>query len=511
MRLRMPPIWAEVSRGLSASISPATPATCGLAMLVPVIADPALLGVERLRGDDLGSRRRDVRLLALVARRSLAARDVDPAVRLVQVRDGHDARAAGERADRRRVDERPLGEERWERPGVALPDPADAPRVVPLDPAVEAAVAHLVADQPDQPLPGHDAHDGGLPQLRAQVDGDQVRAVRRVVELVVDAEEASRPRSRRFSMNSYGFTDLGPVAVRRLHLHREAVLGAVPDLELVLGEVDDPVADDVPLDVVHELARRDAAARVDAAEDPAGVVLVLGTLLAGVPGRDADAAARARERRVDPAGDRARVVVRVAVRAEADVDRDRLPLAVGDGEQVVDRVGEPRRVVERPAPVELVLRNRDQDRHDPGAAADAAVSRRDARDVRAVGAGGHLRLRLQHVRGQALAWRRGDRRVEVGGDELGAVVERRGLALGGRRPGVAALVPDREEPRLPVRRRSRGARSRSPRRRRGRSGRPRRSDASRRPRTGATSAAGADTVPVSIVGVGSVSGWPIST
>ena len=252
-------------------------------------------------------------------------------------------------------------------------------------------------------------------------------------------------------MNSYGRRTSVHVAVRRLHLHREAVLGAVPDLELVLGEVDDPVADDVPLDVVHELARRDAAARVDAAEDPAGVVLVLGTLLARVPGRDADAAARARERRVDPAGDRARVVVRVAVRAEADVDRDRLPLAVGDGEQVVDRMGEPRRVVERPAPVELVLRNGDQDRHDPCAAADAAVPRGDARNVRAVGAGGHLRLRLQHVRGQALARRCGDRRVEVGGHELGAIVERRGLALGGRRPRVAALVPDREEPRLPVR------------------------------------------------------------
>ena len=83
----------------------------------------------------------------------------------------------------------------------------------------------------------------------------------------------------------------------------------------------------------------------------------------------------------------------------------------------------------------------------PRAPADAPVARGDARDVGAVGADRHLRLGLQPVRRHPLLGRRGDRGVEVLGDQLRAVVERRRLPLGRRRARVAPLVPDREEPR----------------------------------------------------------------
>ena len=50
---------------------------------------------EAVGGDDVGAGRGDLRLAALVARRTLAARDVDPLARVVEVGDGDDAVPAG--------------------------------------------------------------------------------------------------------------------------------------------------------------------------------------------------------------------------------------------------------------------------------------------------------------------------------------------------------------------------------------------------------------------------------
>ena len=74
--------------------------------------------------------------------------------------------------------------------------------------------------------------------------------------------------------------------------------------------------------------------------------------------------------------------MRMTVRAEADVDRDQQPQVVGNGGEIVDRVRESGRVVEGGPTGDLVARNGDQNADDPGAAADATVPRRNARDMR---------------------------------------------------------------------------------------------------------------------------------
>jgi hypothetical protein len=178
------------------------------------------------------------------------------------------------------------------------------------------------------------------------------------------------------------------------HLDGETVLRAVPDLELVLGEVRPAVADDVPLDLSHQLACRDRARRVHASEDEADVLLALAPFLAGVPGGDADAATRLCQRRVEPAGDRARVVMRVAVGAEADVDRNGQAQLLGDREQVVDGMGKPGRVVERLAALYLVGGDGDQDGGELRASTDPAIAGGNAGYMGGVGADAHLRLRL---------------------------------------------------------------------------------------------------------------------
>src|SRR6185436_4085701 len=104
--------------------------------------------------------------------------------------------------------------------------------------------------------------------------------------------------------------------------------------------------------------RGDATAGVDAPEDEAEVLVALRLLLPGVTRRDADGPAWNRERRIDPPVDRTAAVVRVTVGAEAHIDGDRLLLPVGEADQVVDRVGEPCRVVERLPAVLILLAER---------------------------------------------------------------------------------------------------------------------------------------------------------
>ena len=64
-------------------------------------------------------------------------------------------------------------------------------------------------------------------------------------------------------------------------------------------------------------------------------------------------------------------------------------------EQVVHRVDEPARVVERQPLVEIGFGQRDQHGGDVGPPADAAIAGGDARDVRAVRSRHLLRLRLE--------------------------------------------------------------------------------------------------------------------
>src|SRR5690606_16434818 len=124
--------------------------------------DPFVLGVEAVRSDDVRPGGGDVRLRPAVARRTLAARDVDRASSLVEVGDAEDALAAAERAHRRVVDVRAGGEEGRESPHLPLPEGTEASRIVPLDPPVEAAVPDLAAVDAHDPGPRRDADDALL-------------------------------------------------------------------------------------------------------------------------------------------------------------------------------------------------------------------------------------------------------------------------------------------------------------------------------------------------------------
>ena len=90
---------------------------------------------------------------------------------------------------------------------------------------------------------------------------------------------------------------------------------------------------------------------MDATRDETEVVVGEALLLPGVAGGDGDGSARVCEERVDPARHAARAVMCAAIRAEANIDRDRLLLAPCDIEQVLDCVNDPRRVAEGGAPL----------------------------------------------------------------------------------------------------------------------------------------------------------------
>src|SRR5687768_2147596 len=99
--------------------------------------------------------------------------------------------AAAERTHRGAVHHRAFGEERWKRPDLLRTQLPGWTWIVPFDPAVEAAVAYLASVHTDGPGAGGHADDRIGAQVRAQVHADVVGAVGRVIELVVDADEAA--------------------------------------------------------------------------------------------------------------------------------------------------------------------------------------------------------------------------------------------------------------------------------------------------------------------------------
>ena len=125
-------------------------------MLVPVIRLPPLGPGEPLGGDDVGAGRSDVGFLAAVSRRALAAADVDSrvgpsrfATATIRAPQASELIVEWSTYDRSEKNE-------GNHQALLIADPADAPRIVALDPAVVPAVANLLAVQPHQPLPGRD-------------------------------------------------------------------------------------------------------------------------------------------------------------------------------------------------------------------------------------------------------------------------------------------------------------------------------------------------------------------
>ena len=120
-------------------------------------------------------------------------------------------------------------------------------------------------------------------------------------------------------------------------------------------------------------------------------------------------------------------VVRVAVRAERDIDDRRNRPAVqplAEIEQIVDGVGEARRVVERRVALAILLGQRDEDAGDRRAGTHAAVSGRDAGDVRAVRSGTLRRLPQQIGGANLVRPAPLERVVHAPAGDLGAVLER---------------------------------------------------------------------------------------
>src|ERR1700741_4535113 len=70
---------------------------------------------------------------------------------------------------------------------------------------------------------------------------------------------------------------------------REEVLRAVPELELVFGEVETAIANPLPLKPALQSPRRNASAGVDASHHIGDVARAGRRFLAGIAGRDRDA------------------------------------------------------------------------------------------------------------------------------------------------------------------------------------------------------------------------------
>jgi hypothetical protein len=155
----MPAICAAVSRGSSASIRAATPATSGLAILVPVIATQRRSGEAKPRAATISVPGAAISGLCRPSRRAVAGRAVHTLRRLFAVADGDDAIPAGERVDRRAVDVAARREIGREAPRLHIADTPQRASVVTLDPGMEAAVSYFDAMQPYHPEARFDADD----------------------------------------------------------------------------------------------------------------------------------------------------------------------------------------------------------------------------------------------------------------------------------------------------------------------------------------------------------------
>src|SRR5688500_7792695 len=183
----------------------------------------------------------------------------------------------------------------------------------------------------------------------------------------------------------------------------EPILGAVPDLELVLRNVIEPMTPAGPFELDFQAPGRDPAAGVNATHDPPEVAFRLGGFLSRIAGSDADRSDGRCQVRIEPSRHTARSVMGAAVRTKADVDGDRLFPRFGDAEQVFDGVRDAAGVAERVATAfDGIIRRGDvdQNRGNLGVRTHPRVPRGNAGDMGAVRARLQLRLSLDVDRGR---------------------------------------------------------------------------------------------------------------
>ncbi len=192
-----------------------------------------------------------------------------------------------------------LGEERGEAEDPAAANRIELPRIVPFDPGVEAAIADLVADEPDLPHAAVDAAEVIRLEVGRQIDRDVVGTVGRVIELVVDRDRGAARQP--VILHELARLDGDPLRARwRFHGDRQTILRSVPDLQFVLRSILDAVADDDPIELDFEACRRHAAFGMDAAHDPAEVAFGFGFFLPGISGGHADRTSGRSEAGIEP-------------------------------------------------------------------------------------------------------------------------------------------------------------------------------------------------------------------
>jgi hypothetical protein len=112
---------------------------------------------------------------------------MDALTDIIQIRDRDDSLTAGQRANGGVINVGARGEIRGKSPCLSLSHRADRTRIIALDPAVIAPVAHIQPRQAHRPGSRRDTGNRGLHEGR-KIDADIIGAVGRMIEFIVNTE-----------------------------------------------------------------------------------------------------------------------------------------------------------------------------------------------------------------------------------------------------------------------------------------------------------------------------------
>ena len=115
---------------------------------------------------------------------------MDTVSHLIQIGNRDDSVPTSKRGYSRVVNHRCFREIRRKRPEFLVADDLELMRVVAFDPAIEFPVTYRDAMQSHDPRAGCDADNRIGLEVRTEIDCNVVRPVRRMMNLVIDTEEA---------------------------------------------------------------------------------------------------------------------------------------------------------------------------------------------------------------------------------------------------------------------------------------------------------------------------------